>query len=191
MRLRHAAMAVATVAFLTSGFTSMALAEDPAPTPPKTIPKDDVKEVVKHFDTWNTRCMEDQTTKALSACHAFVDVRLDEGKRQLLYVGVGYVPNKPDELFLFATTPLGTALAPGIEINVDEKLKMKGAYAFCLPVGCQAEVKLTDDQIKNLKNGSKMEVLFRLLGQGLAKVPIELKGFTAAVNSLPKPKPKS
>ena len=115
-----------------------------------------------------------------------MDVRSGEDKRQLLYLGVGYIPNKENELFAFAVTPLGSILPPGVGISVDEKEKFGGAYAFCIPMGCQAEMKLTDTELKALKSGKAIEIMFRLMGQGVVKVPIELKGFSAAINSLPK-----
>lgn len=189
MSIRRAALAIASAALLTVGLSSGAMAADPAPAQP-TITAPTAKPTIKRFETWSTRCDEDPKTKKQVACHAFVDVRAGEDKRQVLYLGVGYVPNKDAELFAFAVTPLGSILPPGVGINIDEKEKFGGAYAFCIPMGCQAEIKLTDVQIKALKSGKSMEVLFRLMGQGVVKVPVELKGFSAALNSLPKPTAK-
>tara|TARA_R110000868_G_scaffold131193_3_gene341114 strand:- start:4221 stop:4793 length:573 start_codon:yes stop_codon:yes gene_type:complete len=188
MSFRRAALAVASAALLAVSLSSGAMAADPAPAAPAAAPA--AKPTIKRFETWSTRCDEDPKTKTPTACHAFVDVRSGEDKRQVLYLGVGYIPNKGGELFAFAVTPLGSILPPGVGLNVDEKEKFGGAYAFCIPMGCQAEIKLTDAQVKSLKSGKSMEILFRLMGQGVVKIPIELKGFSAALNSLPKPPAK-
>jgi invasion protein IalB len=84
-------------------------------------------------------------------------------------------------------TPLGTILPPGVGINIDDKIKFGGPFVFCIPVGCQAEIALTADQVKGMKTGKVAEVLFRLMGQGVVKVPVKLDGLSAAIASLPKP----
>lgn len=188
MSIRQAALALATAAILTTSVVPAAFAADPAPAA-KADAEAAPKPVIKRFGTWSTRCEEGTigVEKGKKACHAFVDVRAGEKKERILYFGVGYVPNKKDELFAFAMTPLGSLLVPGVGINIDDKEKFGGPYAFCLPTGCQAEIKLDDNQVKALKSGKTMEVLFRLLGKGVVKAPIGLDGFSAAINSLPKP----
>lgn len=186
MSLRRAALALATAASLISGFSHSALAADPAPK--LNAAQDDHKPIIKRFETWSTRCDENQKTKELIACHAFIDVRAGEEKKQVLYLGVGRLPKSPDEYFAFAMTPLGTVLPQGVGLSVDEKDNFGGPFTFCIPMGCQAEVKLTAEQLKAMKSGKEMTVIFRLMGQGVVKIPVKLTGFTAAVNSLPTPK---
>ena len=189
MSIRRTATALATAAFMAIWLPSTAFAADPAPA--ATAKTNDAKKpVIKRFDTWSTRCETEPESKEMSktACHAFVDVRAGEKKQPILYFGVGYTPNKKGELFAFAMTPLGSLLVPGVGINIDDTEKFGGPYAFCLPTGCQAEIKLTDKQVKAMKSGKTMEVLFRLMGQGVVKVPVNLAGFSAAIASLPKPK---
>ena len=187
MSIRRAAMALATAALLATSIVPAAFAADPAPAAKAETAE---KPVVKRFDTWSTRCDKevDPKDKGKTACHAFVDVRVGADKKHILYLGVGYVPGKKGELFDFAMTPLGSLLVPGVGVNVDDKEKFGGPYAFCLPSGCQAEIKLDDKQVKAMKSGKQMEVLFRLMGQGVVKIPISLSGFSAALSSLPKPK---
>jgi invasion protein IalB len=188
MFLRRAALGAAAVLFMASAFALTANAADPAPAKPAAAAaKPDTKPVIKRFNVWGTRCDENVKTKALSDCHAFVDVRAGEQKQRFMYLGIGYLPKKTD-LFAFVMTPLGSILPPGVGINVDEKVKFGGPYAFCIPLGCQAEIKLTDEQVKALKSGKQFEVLFRLMGQGVVKVPVKLDGLSAAIASLPKPK---
>lgn len=188
MLLRHAALALATAAFMLTGLASPSLAADPAPA---LRPAAETKPVIKKFETWSTRCDEDAVSKKLTACHAFVDVRGGPEKKQMLYLGFGYLEKDSNSLFVFAITPLGTALPPGMGINIDDKEKFSTPFAFCTPRGCQLEAKLNDAQVKALKNGAQIKVLFALVGQGQVSVPLELKGISAAINSLPKPDGKS
>ncbi|MDO8287753.1 MAG: invasion associated locus B family protein [Parvibaculum sp.] len=189
MLLRHAALAIATATLMLTGLASPTLAADPAPAP-ALRPAAETKPVIKKFETWSTRCDEDSVSKKLTACHAFVDVRGGPEKKQMLYLGFGYLEKDSDNLFAFAITPLGTALPPGMGFNIDDKEKFSAPFAFCTPRGCQTEVKLNEAQVKALKNGAQIKVLFALVGQGQVAVPLELKGVSAAINSLPKPAAK-
>jgi invasion protein IalB len=189
MFFRRAALGAVAILLISSASILTADAADPAPAKPAApaAAAPETKPVIKKFDVWGTRCDENVKTKALSECHAFVDVRAGEQKQRFMYVGIGYLPKKP-ELFAFVMTPLGTILPPGVGIDVDGKTKFGAPFSFCIPLGCQAEVKLTDEQLKALKGGKQFEVLFRLMGQGVVKVPVKLDGFSAAIASLPKPK---
>lgn len=190
MFFRRAALGAAAAMFMASTFVFPASAEEPAkpaPAADAAHAAPETKPIIKTFGTWSTRCEEDVKTKKLADCHAFIDVRAGDQKQQILYLGIGYLPKKPGEFFAFAMTPLGTILPPGVGLNIDDKVKFGGPYAFCIPLGCQADIKLTDEQLKGLKSGKQLEVLFRLMGQGVVKVPVKLDGLSAALASLPKP----
>lgn len=186
MSLRHAALACATIALVATGFVSTANAADAEPSSTATASAEH-KPIIKRFGTWSTRCDEDAKTKKISACHAFIDVRAGEDKRQILYLGVGRSPKNPNQYFAFTITPLGSILPPGVGVSIDDTEKFGGPFAYCIPMGCQAEIKLEDKQLSAMKTGKQGEVLFRLLGQGVVKVPVKLDGFTAAIKSLPMP----
>ena len=187
MLLRHAGLAFATAALIWAGLAAPAFAADPAP---QLRPAAESKPVIKKFDTWSTRGDQDVTSKKLDNCHAFVEVRGGPEKKQVLYLGFGYLDKGKNDLFVFAITPLGTALPPGLGINIDDKEKFGSPFAFCTPRGCQLEQKLNDAQIKALKNGKTIKILFAIVGQGQVGIPLELKGISGAINSLPKPSKK-
>ncbi|MGV8995996.1 MAG: invasion associated locus B family protein [Parvibaculaceae bacterium] len=189
MFLRHAGLALATAALMWASLAAPAQAAAPTPAP-QLRPAAETKTVIKKFDTWSTRCDQDAATKKLANCHAFVEVRGGAEKAQVLYLGFGYLEKGKNDLFLFAITPLGTALAPGFGINIDDKQKFATPYAFCTPRGCQLEYKLSDVQIKALKTGKNIKALFALVSQGQVNIPLELKGVSAAIDSLPKPAKK-
>jgi len=172
--LSRAVAGLAIVPLLATG----AMAQDKQEAP---------KPEIKNFGSWSTRCDNGQRTA--ETCHAFVDVRIGEDKKQrILYVGVGYNPGEKGHLFMFSMTPLGSVLPAGVQYELDGKEMAKSGYAYCLPTGCQTEHKLSDEDVKGLKAGKEIKVSFVLLGKGPVSVPVKLDGFTAATKDLPKPK---
>jgi len=182
MFIRRAIFGAIAAALFMPALAASSWAEEPA-----AAPKAEEKPVITRFGTWSTRCEKGEKKGELINCHAFVDVRAGEKKERVLYIGIGSVPKKKDEFFAFAMTPLGTVLPPGIGMAVDEKTKFGGPFVFCAPIGCQAEILLSAEQIKALKNGKQMEAEFKLIGQGDVKIPIKLDGLSKALASLPKP----
>lgn len=150
------------------------------------------KPEIKKFGSWAMRCDTNPKNTKQKECHAFVDVRIGEdGKQRILYVGVGYIPKKTDgSMFMFAITPLGTILPAGLGVDIDNsgKAKFGGQYIFCVPLGCQAEMPITTENLKALKSAKEMEVGFKHAGKGDIKVPVKLDGFSAAIAALPKQK---
>ncbi|HUD50149.1 invasion associated locus B family protein [Parvibaculum sp.] len=149
------------------------------------------KPEIKKYGSWATRCEVSPKDPKQKECFAFVDVRIEDGKQRVLYFGVGYIPKKTDgSMFVFAIVPLGTVLPAGLGVNVDNSPKPKfgGPYIFCIPLGCQAEMPLSAENLKALKGGKEMEVLFKHAAKGDIKVPVKLDGFGAAIAALPKPK---
>lgn len=186
MFLRRAAFGLFAALLMTPFVATPSIAADPAkPAAAAEAPKP----TIKRFGIWATRCDHDPKDAKHKECHAFVDVRIGENKQRVLYLGLGYVPKKTDgSLFLFAITPLGSILRPGVGFNVDDKTKFGGPFLFCVELGCQAEALLTAEEVKALKAGKQVEVLFRHLSKGDTKVPVKLDGLSKAIADLPKPK---
>lgn len=185
-RLARTALAAVLAAPLLTAAAAADPAEPAAPAPTAATPAP--KPIIKSFGTWGTRCDVNPKDAKQKECFAFVDVRISQGNQRLLYMGVGNLPKKPGEFGAFAITPLGTLLPPGIGFNIDDKVKFGAPFVYCGAAGCQADMVLTAEQLKALKTGKVANVIFRLVGQGDAKIPIKLDGFEKAVASLPKPK---
>jgi len=180
MSLRRLFSGVAAAALLSTAGIVPVGAQSDAPEP-----------TIQSFGTWSTRCDENQNQA--KRCHAFVNVAIGEDKQRLLYLGITYGPQDTDadgenELFLFAVTPLGTFLPAGIGWSIDGKESFSQQFMFCIPGGCQTEIMLTDERLAALKNGKEMEVMFRLVGKGDAKIPLKLDGVTKAIAAIPAPK---
>lgn len=186
MLLHRAMLGLLLAVLVTPLVATTSMAAEPAkPAAAAEAPKP----VVKRFGVWATRCDQDPKDAKHKECHAFVDIRVGEDKQRVLYLGIGYVPKKTDgSLFLFAITPLGSVLQPGVGFNIDDKTKFGGPFLFCVPLGCQAEALLTAEEAKALKAGKQVDVLFRHLAKGDTKVPVKLDGLSKAIADLPKPK---
>jgi len=165
-----------------------------AQTSETTVPAQPVetlaaKPVIKKFGNWGTRCEQVATKPKTQRCTAFVDIQLSrERKERILYLGVGYMPDKANVIFGFAVTPLGTLLPTAFHLLVDKKTKIGGPYIFCAPTGCQAEIIIDAAQLAIMRNGKEMEVSYQLLEQGEVKFTLSLDGFKEAFDSIPKPK---
>lgn len=187
MFLRRAALGFVVAVLMAPLIATPSTAAEPAEPAAKAA--EAPKPTITRFGVWATRCDQDPKDAKHKECHAFVDVRVGEDKQRLLYLGVSYVPTKTDgSLFLFAITPLGTLLRPGVGFNIDDKTKFGGLFLFCVPLGCQAEAPLTAEETKALKAGMQIEVLFKHVVNGDAKIPVKLEGFSKAIADLPKPK---
>ncbi len=81
-------------------------------------------------------------------------------------------------------TPLGSLLAPGVRVQVDETEARTGVYEVCLPQGCIVEDPMSDEFLGRLKAGAVANMTFSLLQQGEMTVPVSLSGFTKAFGSL-------
>jgi len=180
MSLRRSISGIAAAVLLSAAGAAPANAQQAAPEPE-----------IQNFGTWSTRC--DTAEGGPKRCHAFVNVAVGEEKQRLLYLGVTYGPQDSDgdgdnELYLFAITPLGTFLPTGIGWSIDDKEKFTQQYMFCTPAGCQTEILLTDERLKAMKAGKQMDVVFRIVGKGDAKIPVKLDGITKAISAIPVPK---
>lgn len=145
---------------------------------------------IERFGTWSTRCQPNAET-GKDVCHAFVDVRIDNAedstqKTRVLYLGIGHTPDGK-AMFSLAVTPLGTLLPKGLIFKVDEKKEFGGAFAFCMPTGCQSDILLDDGKLNQLRAGSNLKVTYTDIRRGPIEIPIGLDGISAALNSLPKP----
>lgn len=134
------------------------------------------------FKDWKIQC-ETPKPEVGEICHAFQNLTMKEGGQRVLHIAVGYLPEKENPVAIF-TLPLGMALPPGVQLQVDEGEKVRFPIEVCTPDGCRAGLEVKPKLMKILKAGSKAKVTFaNMQRQGLT-VPVSLKGFTAAMNSL-------
>lgn len=81
--------------------------------------------------------------------------------------------------------PTGRSLPPGIQVQVDGKRAVNIPYAYCRPNICAAEAVLNDELVSIFKAGGGLEVTSLNFQSKPNKVPVTLKGFTAAFDGPP------
>ncbi|MGB1110463.1 MAG: invasion associated locus B family protein [Gammaproteobacteria bacterium] len=134
------------------------------------------------FQDWKIQC-ETPKPEVGEICHAFQNLTMKEGNQRVLHIAVGFLPEKDNPVAIF-TLPLGVALPPGVQLQVDEGEKSRFPIEVCTPDGCRAGLEVKPELMTALKAGSKAKITFaNMQRQGLT-VPVSLKGFTAAINSL-------
>lgn len=134
------------------------------------------------FKDWRGQCEKPEGSDQ-EICHVFQNLVVKETQQQLLHVMVLYSP-KREEPVMIATLPLGVALRPGLQIQVDEAEPFSLTFETCTPVGCRAGLLLKPEILSAFQKGANGTVsFFNLQGKRL-NVPLSLNGFTQAVASL-------
>ncbi len=135
----------------------------------------------KKFKDWTVVCEKLPKSKK-EVCNIFQNVTNDK-KKVVLQVAIGYAPgsNEPQAL---VTLPLGVLLQPGIEFKGGSAEAVRVPFGVCVKNGCIAITKLSKEMIKGMKSGTKGGVKFAAAQKQVIEIPISLKGFTAAFNSL-------
>lgn len=84
---------------------------------------------------------------------------------------------------MLVVVPQGFLLPPGIRLQVDKNEPVAGNYITCAGSTCQAEAKIDDKFIEQMKKGANLIVAVATLPDGKAKaVGMSLTGFTAAID---------
>lgn len=82
--------------------------------------------------------------------------------------------------------PLETLLPAGISIAIDGGPAKRYNFRFCAPIGCVAQIGLTQADVDTFKKGSEAKVSLRpeAAPDQLVEMPMSLKGFTAGFGAV-------
>lgn len=112
-----------------------------------------------------------------------------EGKRSLL-IQIQRVAGIPPQDgvkiagSITVTVPLGVFLNTGLGAKIDSKQLGGLPFNYCVDTGCVAEAPLTEETVGRMKKGSTAVFSFNLITRGRIDVPVSLRGYTKAFNSL-------
>ncbi len=138
----------------------------------------------KVFKDWRVQC-ETAPGSDTEICHIFQNLTTKEDGKQILNAMIGYLPAK-DEAVMILTLPLGIALPPGIQLQIDDGKAARAPIETCTPQGCRVGVPLTKEFITTMKKGNQMKVTFANLQRKGLTVPVSLSGFSAGLKELKK-----
>jgi invasion protein IalB len=134
------------------------------------------------FKDWIVGC-ESLPEGGEPVCHIYQTLSLKEQEQQILHVAVGYLPGSDKALAVF-TMPLGIALPPGVQLQVDEAKPLRFPVEYCDPNGCRAGIGLDDKLLAQFRKGLSAKVTFADRQHRGITVPVSLSGFTAGFAAL-------
>ena len=157
------------VAFCLLGVAGPAVAQEGS----LQAPKDNV--TITHHKDWEVRCLKSDS----SDCLMNQLVNNPSSDTPIMRVAMKYQGDKDVALMAF-TLPLGTHLAPGLEVSIPGNKALRVPYQVCFRNGCQAYLGLKSPLMAKMKQGTSFQVT--LVGPGGKKInlPVSLMGFTAA-----------
>lgn len=132
------------------------------------------------FQDWQVRCPKD---KSKGGCEMTQLVNSPDTGKPILRVVMGYPP-EIDSAAMIVILPLGTRLAPGVQLTVDGGQPDTFPFQICLEQGCRADFPINDALRNRLRAGSNATVsLIGPRGQRI-DLKVSLQGFTGADNAI-------
>nr|WP_048306082.1 invasion associated locus B family protein [uncultured Halomonas sp.] len=132
---------------------------------------------VENFQDWEVRCPQDGGSAELCSMMQLVDN--PQGGQPIMQVIMAY-PKELDAPAMAFILPLGTRLAPGLQLVVDSNEPINFPYQMCQEQGCRADIPVTETLRQQMRNGTRATVsIMGPRGERL-DLPVSLQGFTAA-----------
>ena len=142
---------------------------------------DDVK--ITHYNDWEVRCPK--SGPAQDDCEMTQLINGPDGNKPIMRVVMGYPPQIDTAAMIFIL-PLGTRLAPGVQLSVDGDQPRRFPFQICLEQGCRADFPIENDLLAKMKRGSEATVTIVGPKGDQIELPISLSGFTDANNAIAK-----
>ena len=144
---------------------------------------EDAKPVL--YGDWGYKCDKSPDGKE-ELCFVFQNVTKKEGGQLVLGARVAYRKGQGDPLVVI-TVPLGSLLPPGAALVMEGVEPIKLPFFLCANEGCTTvATPLTPDMVTAMKKGDKAVVRVAAPNKQVVGLPLSLKGFTKALNSLKK-----
>lgn len=129
---------------------------------------------------WEVRCIRipDET----DPCQMYQRLFTEDGEAVAEIVVFNLPPDAGEAVAAAEIiTPLGTILTQQIAISVDGGQVKRYPFRFCDPMGCVAQIGLTDGDIQSFRRGRAANMVIAHLSlEEPFNVPISLMGFTAS-----------
>jgi invasion protein IalB len=143
---------------------------------------------VRNFDDWALICDKPQGAPR-DICFVFQQITMNNSTQRLLLTRVGQAGPDGASTLNF-TLPLGSRLASGMAMKVDDNTQIQAGFQVCLADGCQAVYPLDAGILQQMSNGKQAIVGLIDHGNGQqVNINMSLKGFAAAYKALPNAPP--
>ncbi|MES1930117.1 hypothetical protein SADO_12718 [Salinisphaera dokdonensis CL-ES53] len=135
---------------------------------------------VETYNDWEVRCPEQARN---GGCEMTQLVNSPDNGKPILRVVMGYPPEVDTAAMVFIL-PLGTRLAPGVQLQVDSGQAQAFPFQICLEQGCRADFPVDDALRNRMRSGSNATVsLIDPQGERM-DLTVSLQGFTDADNRI-------
>lgn len=144
-------------------------------------------EIEASFGDWSKVCQTNEAGEGESegsaekSCQIVQAATQNESGQRILQTSIGYADNGTPVLTL--TAPLGIYLPRGITVSVDNT-PITATISRCSQNGCVGQIQMQESLIEAMKNNNNGAVLVATTPDNNLKLPLSLKGFTAAFASL-------
>ena len=137
------------------------------------------------YGDWGYKC-DKSPDGDQELCYVFQNVTKKEGGQLVLGARIAYREGQGDPLIV-VTVPLGSLLPPGAALVMEGVEPIKMAYFLCANEGCTTVASaLTPDMVEAMKKGENAVVRVAAPNKQVVGLPLSLKGFTKALDSIKK-----
>lgn len=136
------------------------------------------------YETWAKHC--NRPVDAPEQCRIFQTASQND---QLVFqASIGYLPGT-DSAIMFMTGPLGIFLPKGVSLiaGEGEGEAITAGFLHCNAQGCHTRFAIEEVMVSRLKAAADAQIVFWANNEQNVILPLDLKGFTRAINSLDKP----
>lgn len=130
---------------------------------------------------WRVRC--NTPTGAPAACQIFQNIIVKESGRPVLKFAIGFSEDGKTAVGI-VVLPLGIFLPSGLTLQIDEGQIYEMAIEICGKNGCRVRFSFDDNLLNLFRRGNIAKVTFFGGDRKPIRVPVSLKGFTAALKDV-------
>lgn len=149
----------------------------PAQPAQQQAPGQDQAQPQLMYSPWMKVCGKGQDTNNKQVCVLTKDGRLENGMPVAV---VQLFEPEGQAKMLRVTVPLGMQIQHGTRMIIDQGQPANEPYKICFPIGCVADYPVTDDTIKQMKQGKMLTLqAINMQGQPIS-LPLPLSDFAKA-----------
>lgn len=130
---------------------------------------------------WNKVCGKDAGGGQICAVEQFAMVM---PQKMVVLRAAFFRTNKPDQMKLNLTAPLGILLPPGLSLSVDGSQPITLPFERCSQGGCDASAVLDKTALAKFEKGKLLAVRYTPTEKGAVEFPIKLDGLSGALKLL-------
>jgi invasion protein IalB len=164
---------------------AVAQSNPPAQTTPQagaTLPPQRTETI--NFDNWIVTCRELLDGPKKRNCSAAVAVTRSENGQTVFALSIQ--PNDQGRLMALLQTPTGVAIAPGVDVKLDNVSARKFAFDYCEPARCVASLPADSAFVRDLAVATKIAIVTHSSDGKPVSFEFAIKGFDKAYANMTK-----